>query len=154
MGQQGQQSHITRDRAYIPNSQVNSFLALQTYSSQNWMLLNHGDCLFIFRNMSEEPAKCEGASNKFGPRGSKFGPAFRTMHLDLQEAPDWDGHNSSLRRLLEAHRYSLVRSWSLLSDGSNLVIRFIWSWAQSAKEHSDLQAEQNPSFWAFGPCFQ
>jgi hypothetical protein len=99
MGQQGQQSHITRDRAYMPNSQVNSFLALQTYSSQDWMLLNHGDGLLIFRNMSEEPVKCEGASNKlgpggrsynsqFGPRGSKFRPAFWTTHSDLHEMPD------------------------------------------------------------------
>jgi hypothetical protein len=80
------------------NSQVNSFLVVHTYSSQNWMLLNYDD-EFIFRNMSEEPAKCEGASNKFGPRGrshnsqfgprgSKFGQAFQTTHLDLQKAPD------------------------------------------------------------------
>jgi hypothetical protein len=62
------------------------------------MLLNYDDG-FICRNMSEEPAKYKGASSKFGHRGksdniqfrpirSKFGPAFRTMHSDLQEAPD------------------------------------------------------------------
>jgi hypothetical protein len=69
MEQQGQKSRITNDRAYMPNPQVNSFLTVHTYSSQNWMLLNHDHGLFIFRNMSEEPAKCEGASSKFGPGG-------------------------------------------------------------------------------------
>jgi hypothetical protein len=75
------------------------FLAVHTYSSQNWMLLNHDHRLFIFRNMGEEPDKCEGASNKFapggrsdnsqfGPRGSKFKLAFWTTYSDLQEAPD------------------------------------------------------------------
>jgi hypothetical protein len=98
MGQQGLQSRITSDRAYMPNSQVNSFLSVHTYSSQNWMLLNYVDG-FIFRNMSEEPIKCKGASSKFkpggrsdnsqlGPARSKIGPAFRTTHSDLQEARD------------------------------------------------------------------
>jgi hypothetical protein len=32
------------------------------------MLLNYDDG-FIFRNMSEEPAKCEGASSKLRPGG-------------------------------------------------------------------------------------
>jgi hypothetical protein len=45
MVQQGRQSRITRDQAYMPNSQVNSFLAVHTYCSWNWMLLNHDDCL-------------------------------------------------------------------------------------------------------------
>jgi hypothetical protein len=83
----------------MPNSHVNSFLAVHTYSSRNWMLLNHDHHLFIFRNTGEEPDKYEGASNKFalggrsdnsqfGPRGNKFGPAFLTTRLDLQEASD------------------------------------------------------------------
>jgi hypothetical protein len=83
----------------MPNSQVNSFLVVHTYSSHNWMLLNHDDDLFIFRNMREEPAKGKGASSKFapggrlynsqfGPRGSKFGPSFRTTRSDLHEALD------------------------------------------------------------------
>jgi hypothetical protein len=94
VGQQGQQDSITRDQAYMPNSQVNSFLAVHTYSSQNWMLQNHNHSLFIFRNMSEEPDKCEGTSNKFAPggrsdnshfvpRGNKFRPAFPTTRLEL-----------------------------------------------------------------------
>jgi hypothetical protein len=99
MGQQGPQGRIARDQAYMPNSHVNLFLAVHTYSSQNWMLLNHDHRLFIFRNMGEEPDKCEGASNKFapggrsdnsqfGPRGNKFEQAFLTTCLDLREAPD------------------------------------------------------------------
>ena len=60
---------------------------------------HHDDSLFIFRSMGDEPAKCEGASSNFRPKGRKFGSAFRTTHMDLQEESDWDGHNSSLRRL-------------------------------------------------------
>jgi hypothetical protein len=83
----------------MPNSQENWFLAIRTYSSQNWMLLNHDHCIFIFRNMGDEPDKCEGASNKFAPggrsdnsqfglRGNNFRPVFPTTRLDLQEALD------------------------------------------------------------------
>jgi len=49
MGQQGQQSQIARDRAYKLNSQVNSFLAVHTCSSQNWMLLNACNDIILLR---------------------------------------------------------------------------------------------------------
>ena len=52
-----QQAYITRDRAYMLNSQVNLFLTVRTYCSQIWMLLNHVDELFIFRSMGDEPTK-------------------------------------------------------------------------------------------------
>ena len=38
-----QQGPMTRARARQINYQVKSFLAVHTNSSQNWMLLNHGD---------------------------------------------------------------------------------------------------------------
>ena len=53
----GQQAYMTRDRAYMLNSQVNLFLTVRTYCSQIWMLLNHVDELFIFRSMGDEPTK-------------------------------------------------------------------------------------------------
>jgi len=88
----GQQAYMTRDRAYMLNPQVNLSLAVCTYCSQNLILLNHDDGLLIFRSMGDEPAKCEGASSKFGPGGRsdniQLGPAFRTTRLDLQEVPD------------------------------------------------------------------
>ena len=52
----------------MPNSQVNSFIPVHTYSSQNWMILNHDDGLFIFTNKGEEPIKCVGAASKFEHR--------------------------------------------------------------------------------------
>ncbi|KAG2582704.1 hypothetical protein PVAP13_6KG191018 [Panicum virgatum] len=100
---------MTRYQAYMLNFQVNSFLA--TYCFQNWMQLNHDDGLFIFRSMGNEAAKCKGSSIKFGPGGrsdnNQFEPFPRTTRSDLQEAPDWDGHKYSLRKMLEAHEYSL-----------------------------------------------
>ena len=84
----GQQAYMTRDRAYMLNPQVNSSLAVRTYCSQNLMLLNHDDGLLIFRSMGDEPAKCEGASSNLTPKGRKFGLAFRTTHMDLQEESD------------------------------------------------------------------
>jgi len=61
------QAYMTRDRAYMLYSQINSFLVVHTYYSQNWMLLNHDDGLFIFRSRGDESAKCNRASSKFGP---------------------------------------------------------------------------------------
>ena len=84
----GQQAYMTRDRAYMLNPQVNLSLAVCTYCSQNLILLNHDDGLLIFRSMGDEPAKCEGASSNFRPKGRKFGSAFRTTHMDLQEESD------------------------------------------------------------------
>ena len=48
---------------------------------------------------------------------------FRTFHA----AETSFERTSSLRRWIEAHEYSLERSSSLISDESNLIIRFIWS---------------------------
>ena len=50
-----QQGPMTRARARQLNYQVKSFLAVHTNSSQNWMLLNHGDDCLIFRNVGLDP---------------------------------------------------------------------------------------------------
>jgi len=48
---------------------------------------------------------------------------FRTFHATETSFE----HTSSLRRWIEAHEYSFERSWSLISDESNLIIRFVRS---------------------------
>ena len=54
-----QQGPMTRARARQLNYQVKSFLAVHTNSSQNWMLLNHGDDCLILRNVGQDPiASC------------------------------------------------------------------------------------------------
>ena len=50
-----QQGPMTRARARQLNYQVKSFLAIHTNSSQNWMLLNHGDDCLILWNVSQDP---------------------------------------------------------------------------------------------------
>ena len=49
-----QQGPMTRARARQLNYQVKSFLAVHTNSSQNWMLLNHGDDCLILRNVDQD----------------------------------------------------------------------------------------------------
>ena len=46
---------MIRARARQLNYQVKSFLAVHTNSSQNWMLLNHGDDYLILRNVGQNP---------------------------------------------------------------------------------------------------
>jgi hypothetical protein len=49
-----QQGPMTRARARQLNYQVKSFLVVDTNSSQNWMLLNHGDDCLILRNVGQD----------------------------------------------------------------------------------------------------
>ena len=121
-----QQGPMTRVRAWKLNYQVNSFLPVPKPSSQNWMLLNHCDDFIVIRNDGEE---ANGSTNQFGhqdytTRKHKIGHQVHTSSSYSQARSNWLGNIFRLWMLFEAYKYSLERSWSLLSNGSNPTAKF------------------------------
>jgi len=135
-----QQGPMTRTRARELNYQVNSFLAIHKPSSQNWMLLNYCDHFIIIRNDREEANR---STDQFGhqdytTRKHKIRHQLQTSSSYSQATSNWLGNIYRLWMLFEAYKYSLERSWSLLSNGSNPTVKFHQRCSQSTRRHSDL----------------
>ena len=135
-----QQGPMTRARARELNYQVNLFLAVHKPSSQNWMLLNYCDDFIVIRNDGEES---NGSTNLFGhqdctTRKHKIEHQVHTSSSCGQAITNWFGNISRLRMLFEAYEYSLERSWSLLSNGSNPTTKFHRRRSVSTRRCSDL----------------
>ena len=128
-----QQGPMTRVRAWKLNYQVNSFLPVPKPSSQNWMLLNNCDDFIVFTNDGEEANGSTRTS-----RLHKIGHQVQTSSSYNRATSNWFGNISRLQMLFEAYEYSLERSWSLISNGSNPTAKFHRRRSQSTRRCSDL----------------
>jgi hypothetical protein len=86
-----QQGPMTRAQARRINYQVKSFLAVQTSSSPNGVLLKPCDDFLMLKNLGDEPAghKSNQGNHQVdaGVNKKMIGPNVQTARSDLQASP-------------------------------------------------------------------